>query len=109
MNRDENASENGDWAARVAGAVDLLIGDVRERALHPVFVAVRAVVLAAVVATLVLVVVVAGLAGLIRLFDTSVFPGRAWATDLLFGGIFLGAGMFCWALSARPKRRTAGD
>ncbi len=102
-------SEKRDWAARVAGAVDVLIGDVRERAFHPLFVAVRAVVLAAVVVTLVLVVVVAVLAGLFRLFDTAVFSGRAWATDLLFGGIFLTGGMLCWALSGRPKKRTAGD
>jgi hypothetical protein len=107
MNRDEKASRDEDWAARVAGVIDLLIGDVRERVLHPVFVVVRAIVLAAVVATLVLVVLSVGVVGLVRLFDTSVFPGRAWATDLLFGGIFLAAGMLCWALSGRPKRRTA--
>ncbi|MFZ0058572.1 MAG: hypothetical protein WAL35_00810 [Acidimicrobiales bacterium] len=109
MKRDENTSDNQDWAARVAGAIDLLIGDVRERALHPVFVAVRAVVLAAIVVTLVLVVMTVGVVGLLRLFDTSVFPRRAWASDLLFGGIFLAAGMLCWAQSGRPRKRTAGD
>ncbi|HXZ83675.1 MAG TPA: hypothetical protein VED84_08105 [Acidimicrobiales bacterium] len=107
MNRDEKTSGEQDWAARVAGVVDLLIGDVRERVLHPVFVAVRALVLAAVVLTLVLVLVSVGAVGLIRLFDTSVFSGRAWATDLLLGGIFLAAGMLCWALSGRPSKRTA--
>ncbi|MGD0895739.1 MAG: hypothetical protein ACLP81_05600 [Acidimicrobiales bacterium] len=109
MKRDDDASRDQDWAARVAGAVDLLIGDVRDRALHPIFVAVRAVVLAAVVATLVLAVATAAVIGLVRLFDTSVFAGRAWATDFLLGGIFLAAGMLLWALSGKPRKRTAGD
>jgi hypothetical protein len=109
MKRDTTATGDRDWAARVAAAVDLLIGDVRERVLHPARVAVRVVVLAAVVITLVLVAVTAGVIGLVRLFDTSVFSGRAWATDLLFGGIFLAAGMLCWAQSGRAKKRAAGD
>ncbi|MGD0741972.1 MAG: hypothetical protein ABSA31_01590 [Acidimicrobiales bacterium] len=109
MNRDEDTSGNQDWAARVAGAVDLLVGDIRDRALHPVFVAVRAVVLASIVLVLVLAAVTAGVVGLVRLFDTSVFPGRAWATDLLFGGIFLAAGMLSWAHGGRARKRTAGD
>jgi len=53
--------------------------------------------------------VTAGVVGLVRLFDTSVFPGRAWATDLLFGGIFLAAGMLSWAHGGRARKRTAGD
>ena len=109
MKRDENSSDNQDLAARVAGVVDLLVGDVRDRALHPVFVAVRVVVLASIVLALVLAAVTVGAVGLVRLFDTLVFAGRAWATDLLFGGIFLIAGMLCWVHSGRPRKRTAVD
>lgn len=69
-----------------------LVDTLRDRTVRPILYAVRALIVAIFVVAVLIVIGVVGLIGLMRLFDTSVFSGRVWATDLLFGVILLIAG-----------------
>lgn len=69
------------------------IDTVATRTIRPLFVSVRAITVGLFIATIALVILVAGGIGLARLFDVSVFHGRVWATDLLFGVILLLVGL----------------
>ena len=71
-----------DWAHQ-------FIDTFASRTIRPLFVAVRAITVGIFAAAITLVVLIAGGIGLARLFDVSVFHGRVWATDLLFGAILL--------------------
>jgi hypothetical protein len=92
-----------DVADRVSQSVEAAAAAALERATRPILVALRWTVLAAIVISLILLAAVAAVEGLVRLFDTDVFKGRVWATDLLVAGIFLLAGALCWALSRKKK------
>ncbi len=69
------------------------IDSLAAKTIRPLFVGVRALTVGFFVATISLVILIAGGIGLTRLFDVSVFHGRVWATDLLFGAIFLLVGL----------------
>lgn len=70
-----------------------LIDSLATRTLRPLFIGVRALTVGLFVAVIGLVILIAGGIGLTRLFDVSVFHGRVWATDLLFGVILLLVGV----------------
>ncbi len=63
------------------------------RTIRPLFIGVRAVTVGLFIATVALVILIAGGIGLTRLFDVSVFHGRVWATDLLFGTVLVLVGL----------------
>ena len=69
------------------------IDSLAAKTIRPLFVGVRAITVGLFIATIALVILVAGGIGLTRLFDVSVFHGRVWATDLLFGTILLLVGL----------------
>jgi hypothetical protein len=51
-------------------------------------------------------VVVAIVVSLTKLFDDDVFSGRVWATDFLFGGVIMAAGVFLFRKGVRRKEPT---
>lgn len=78
---------------QVTGWVHQFIDTLATRTIRPLFVGVRAITVGVFIATLTLAILIAGGIGLTRLFDVSVFHGRVWATDLLFGAILLLVGL----------------
>ena len=101
---DKDTDKGRDWAGKLSESVEAVSAAALEKVTRPILTAVRAIVLASIVAALVTFIVVAAILGLVRLFDTSVFPGQTWATDLLVAGIFLVAGTLCWTLGGRRKK-----
>lgn len=91
-----------DFAARGARVVACAVEGVRDRTLRPAATAAR--VLAAVLATAVLLVALAVLvaAGALRLLDDVAFHRRVWASYLVLGGMFAGAGLLLWR-ARRPR------
>lgn len=88
---------------QLTGWAHQFIDTVATRTIRPLFVGVRAITVGLFIATIALVILIAGGIGLTRLFDVSVFHGRVWATDLLFGVILLLVGLFLLR-RVSPKR-----
>ena len=84
-----------DWTTEAADTVERVVVGVRDRTIVPAQSAAKAIVYGLVVAFLVLAAVSLTFIGLFRLVDVYL-PGNVWATYLLFGGIFVIAGVFCW-------------
>lgn len=78
---------------QLTGWLHQLVDTLRDKTVRPLLFAVRGLIVGIFVATVLIVIGVVGLIGLVRLFDTSVFSGRVWATDLLFGVILLVGGL----------------
>jgi hypothetical protein len=93
-----------DLAKRVTHLVESVVEAIRDRSLRPVLSVIRWLIIGVVVGLVAAVALVVIVIGLFRLFDHDVFAGRAWATDLLFGGIFVAAGMFIFSLGNRSRR-----
>lgn len=90
----EDTEGQGDGLGdQLAGWLHQLVDTLRDKTIRPVLFAVRGLIVGIFVATVLVVVGVVVLIGLVRLFDTSVFSGRVWATDLLFGVILLLTGL----------------
>ena len=83
------------WADQAADAVENVVGTVRDRAVVPVQRATSGVVFGLLAAFFAVPALVLTLVGLFRVVD-AYLPGDTWATWLVFGGIFLVAGAFCW-------------
>jgi predicted tellurium resistance membrane protein TerC len=84
-----------DWTTDAANAIDNAVGLVRERTVEPVQAAVRALtygLLAALVLTPALVMVTIAV---FRLLNVAA-QGHVWVAWMGLGGIFTGAGWFCW-------------
>ncbi|HLX78369.1 MAG TPA: hypothetical protein VKR27_05745 [Acidimicrobiales bacterium] len=109
MEHDKDKKSARDWAGTIGESVESMSAALLERVTRPILVAVRAFVLASIVAALAIFTIVVAVIGLVRLFDTSVFPGQTWATDLFVAGIFLVAGTLLWSLSGRKKEGGAHD
>lgn len=70
-----------------------LVDIIRDKTVRPLLIGVRGITIGLLVLSITLLVATATIIGLARLFDVSVFHGRVWATDLLFGAIFLIIGL----------------
>ncbi len=81
------------------------IDTLHSRTVRPLLIAVRGLIVSAFVVIVAATVFVAAMIGLFRLFDVTVFPGRVWITDYIFGGFFLTVGLMLLRRS-RPKRRS---
>lgn len=89
-----------DWTVKAADTVDAVVAVVRDKAVVPVTTATRWVVyglLAAIVGTMSLVVLAAGI---VRALDVYTGDGRVWIAHLITGGIFSLAGLFLWSKRA---------
>ncbi len=65
------------------------IDNVHDHTIRPLLIAIRGLIMGTLAVIIGLAVVAMICIGLIRLFDVEVFSGRVWATDLLFGALFL--------------------
>jgi hypothetical protein len=91
------------WPDQATDLVETVVTTVRDRAVVPVQRATGAVVFGVLAACFVIPALIFGSIALFRLVDVYL-PGEVWATWLLFGGIFLVAGLFLWIMR---KPRTA--
>jgi hypothetical protein len=93
-----------DWATFLTRRLDSLVILIRDKSLKPATKIARYSIIGLLGAIVGLAVVVMMAVGLIRLFDTTVFRGHAFITDLSFGGILLLAGALLLRASARAGR-----
>jgi hypothetical protein len=96
------SSASDGWPVRAADFVEQFVGLVRDRAVRPVIVAGRAFVFGILVGVMGLVLAVLTAVAAVRLFDVYVFRGRAWASEALFGTLFLSLGTIAWSFR-RPR------
>lgn len=96
------AGDEQDLAATLTRRLESLVVLIRDHSVRPLFGVVRIVILGLLAAVLGLFAAAATLIGLVRLFDHDVFPGRVWATYLLFGVVLLSVGAVLFR-HARPK------
>lgn len=93
-----------DWAARATAAVESAVELVRDKSLRPALLVVQ-LVLIALVATLVVVVILAmSLVGIVRLLTDHAYGGRVWQADLTIGGLLCVAGGGLFMLSRRTMK-----
>jgi len=95
-------------ATRATEVIESVVSALRDKAIRPVLAGARLAVIALVALSLFGVIAVVVVLGVLRLFTEDVFGGRAWATDFMFGGIFLASGVFLLKLGMR-SRGGAGD
>lgn len=90
-----------DWASDLTDRIDQVVAKVRSQTTDRLVRIARLVVyglVAVVMGGMALVLVVIGL---VRLVDVVV-PQEVWLTYLILGGVFTGAGLFCWSKKERP-------
>lgn len=89
-----------DWTDQVADAIEGTVGTVRDKTVVPAQKVVRAIVggllAGALLSMAAMLVALGAFRGLVVLF-TSFLPGDVWSAHLVLGGIFTGAGLFCWS------------
>jgi threonine/homoserine/homoserine lactone efflux protein len=103
VTRTEDTEGQGpDWASHATRWLETLVELIRDRSVKPILTAVRAIIVGLTAGIVGIVVVVCVIIALMRVLDVAVFSGRVWATDLLFGGILLGGGVFLLR-QARPR------
>lgn len=105
---EQGPAQSSDWATTATRWVETFVEAVRDRSVRPVLFAVKALVIGVLVALIGIFLAVAASIGIVRLFTEDVFAGRVWASDLLLGGIFAGAGAFLLGRS-RTQRSDDGD
>ena len=90
-------------ATRATTLIESVVSLLRDKAVRPLLAGARLLVLGLVALSLGAVIATVVLIGLLRLFTEDVFGGRAWATDFLFGGIFLASGVLLLRLGLRSR------
>ena len=78
------------------GQLDHALDIVHDRVLRPIFIAGRAVAFGFIVALMAIVLVVALVIALVRLFDVYVFASHQWLTYVCLGAVFVAAGLVIW-------------
>jgi hypothetical protein len=100
---EDTQGQGSNLTDQLTGWIHESIDTLHNRTVRPLLIAVRGVIVGTLVLIVAVVIVIALLVGLFRLFDVTVFSGRVWATDLLFGVVLLMTG--CVLLrKARPNR-----
>lgn len=96
---DDSGSGSGsgkDWTAQLADTIETVVGTARDKTIVPLRKVVRIVTRALLAALLLGAAAVAGGIGFFRL--TNVYlPGDAWLAHIFLGGVFVLAGLFCFA------------
>ncbi|MDA8291739.1 MAG: hypothetical protein M0Z33_08690 [Actinomycetota bacterium] len=105
---DTPAEGPDDWASHATRLVEQAVTAVRDRSTRPVLFAVRALVVGTLVAVVSVFLVVAFSVGVVRLLTDDAFGGRVWASDLVVGGIFSGAGAFLLTRSGARRSHDVG-
>jgi amino acid transporter len=85
-----------DWTTDAVDNIERVVTTVRDKTVTPAQNVTRAIVFGLLTAFFVLTALTIVSIGLFRLVDVYV-PAGVWASYLIFGGIFVVAGTFCWA------------
>jgi hypothetical protein len=91
------------WQMRVVDTVDDVVTALHERVIRPLLLAARAIVFGIIAAAMALVVSILLSIAAVRLLDVYAFRGRAWASDVVIGGLLAVAGAVLWT-----RRRARG-
>jgi hypothetical protein len=91
-----SAMTEADWTYTVADAIDGAVATVRDKTVVPVQRVVKMVVGGLLAGSLLATAGILAAIGAYRALDVYL-PGNAWSAHLVLGGIFTGAGMFCWS------------
>jgi hypothetical protein len=95
-----------DWSTDAVDSIDKVVGAVRDKTVRPAQSVTKAIVFGLLTTFVVLTAIALFSIGAFRAVDVYV-PTGVWATYLIFGGIFVLSGMFCWA--RRTKRESPMD
>jgi hypothetical protein len=91
-----------DWTTDAVDNIERVVTTVRDKTVTPAQNATRAIVFGLLTSFFVATALTIVSIGLFRLVDVYL-PGGVWATYLVFGGIFVVAGTFCWARRTTPS------
>ncbi len=85
-----------DWTTEAVDNIERVVATVRDKTVTPAQKVTRAIVFGLLTTFFVMTALALFSIGLFRAIDVYV-PAGVWATYLIFGGIFVAAGTFCWA------------
>lgn len=94
-----------DWTTDAVDNIEKVVGTVRDRTVKPAQSVTRAIVFGLLTTFFVATALALFSIGAFRVVDVYL-PAGVWATYLIFGGIFVLAGSFCWA---RRTKRSSSD
>ena len=87
---------SNDVAGRLLGSMDHLFDLFHDKILRPIMILGRTVAFGFILILVGVLVGVAGLEGLIRLFNSYAFAAHQWAPYLIVGGLFILIGLIIW-------------
>jgi hypothetical protein len=93
---EQNEQREPDLVDKAFSQLDHALDVVHDRVLRPIFLAGRAVAFGFIVVLMSIVLVVALLIALVRLFDVYVFASHQWLTYVCIGATFVVAGLVIW-------------
>ena len=93
---EQNEQRDPDLVDKAFGQLDHALDIVHDRVLRPIFIAGRAVAFGFIVALMAIVLVVALVIALVRLFDVYVFASHQWLTYVCLGEVSVAAGLVIW-------------
>jgi len=85
-----------DWTTEAVDNIERVVETVRDKTVTPAQKVTRAIVFGLLTTFFVVTALALFSIGVFRLVDVYL-PAGVWATYLIFGGIFVVAGTFCWA------------
>jgi hypothetical protein len=94
-----------DWTTDAVDNVEKAVGAVRDKTVRPAQSVTRAIVFGLLTTFFIATALALFSIGVFRTVDVYL-PAGVWATYLIFGGIFVLAGTFCWA---RRTKRSSSD
>ena len=90
------APHDNDVVTRLFRSLDSLVDQFHDRVMRPLIIAGRTVAFGFILLITAIVVAVALLVVLTRLFNVYVFEQRVWATYLVLGALFVTGGLVVW-------------
>ena len=90
-----------DWTTEAVDNIERVVETVRDKTVTPAQRVTRAIVFGLLTTFFVMAAVALFSIGVFRFVDVYL-PAGVWATYLIFGGIFVVAGTFCWARRTKP-------
>ena len=94
-----------DWTTEAVDNIEKVVGTVRDKTVTPAQNATKAIVFGLLTTFFIGTALAVVSIGAFRVVDVYV-PAGVWATYLIFGGIFVLAGAFCWA---RRRQQASPD
>jgi ABC-type nickel/cobalt efflux system permease component RcnA len=93
---DADDTREPDIVDKALHSFDHVLDLVHDKILRPILLAGRAIAFGLIIVLAALVLVVALVIGLFRLFDVYVFPSHQWLSYAVIGVLFVVAGMVIW-------------